>query len=57
MELQFFIRVGSSVGEHMTEAHGVGGSIPSLPILIINLIRQSKTFIKVKMFISIQKDG
>ena len=28
-------RAGSSVGEHMTEAHGVGGSIPSLPILFL----------------------
>ena len=27
-----FSWVGSSVGERMTEAHGVGGSIPSLPI-------------------------
>lgn len=25
-------REGSSVGEHTTEARGVGGSIPSLPI-------------------------
>ncbi len=32
--LLLFLRAGSSVGERMTEAHGVGGSIPSLPIFI-----------------------
>ncbi len=46
--VKVFYRGGSSVGEHTTEARGVGGSIPSRPILWKELsLAGTKTFLEV----------
>ena len=44
-----FVGGYSSAGEHMTEAHGVRGSTPRVPI---NLLKKDWTILKSKSFIN-----